>query len=70
MKKIQYYTLRIFLTMMVLCASLMLHMIWRGGPDEFDVINQLTISSFVIGLGSFLIWITTIIIEVKNNILK
>jgi hypothetical protein len=71
MKKLQYITLRLFLVMMVLCAGSFLNMIWRtGGPDNFDVINQLAITFFVIGLASFLVWIVTIILDIKNNIEK
>ncbi|MFA7216401.1 MAG: hypothetical protein WC095_00215 [Candidatus Paceibacterota bacterium] len=70
MKKIQYYTLRIFLIMTFLCASTMLFMIWRGGPDEFDIVNRLALTFFIAGLFSFLVWITSIVIEIKNSLLK
>lgn len=48
----------------------MLFMIWRGGPDEFDIINRLALTFFIIGLFSFLVWITTIIIEIKDRLIK
>lgn len=71
MKTVQYITLRLFLIMMICCASLFLSMIWRsGGPDNFDIVNQLAVTSFVIGLASFLIWITTIILQIRDNIEK
>jgi uncharacterized membrane protein YphA (DoxX/SURF4 family) len=68
MKKIQYISLRIFLVLMFVCAGLMLFMIWKGGPDEFNMLTQFTFSSFIIGLGSFLIWIVTIILEIREKI--
>jgi len=70
MKKIQYFALRIFLTLMFVTAGMFLYMIWRGGPDSFGIINQLTFTSFVVGLGSFLVWITTVILEIKEKIGK
>lgn len=70
MKKLQYWTLRVFLTCMFLCAGLFLFMIWRGGPDSFDIISKLTFTSFVFGLASFLIWITTVILEIKDRLMR
>ena len=70
MKKIQYITLRVFLVLMFLTAGMFLSIIWRGGPDSFGVINKLTFTSFVVGLASFLVWLVTIIIEVRNKIEK
>jgi hypothetical protein len=70
MKKTQYITLRIFYVMMVITASLFLYIIWRGGPDNFGVINKLTFTTFVVGLASFLIWVTAIILEVKDRVGK
>jgi hypothetical protein len=45
-------------------------MIWKGGPDEFNIIAKLTFTSFVVGLASFLIWIVTIIIDIGDRIGK
>ncbi len=56
--------------MMLVCASLFLFMIWRGGPDKFDIVSKSTFTSFVIGLASFLIWIVTIILDIKEKIEK
>jgi len=70
MQKLQKITLKIFLACMILCAGLFLFMIWRGGPDSFDIISKLTFTSFVFGLGSFLIWITTIILEIKDRLMR
>ena len=55
---------------MFVTAGMFLYMIWRGGPDSFGIINQLTFTSFVVGLGSFLVWITTVILEIKEKIGK
>lgn len=70
MKKIQYITLRIFLILMFLTAGMFLAIIWRGGPDSFGTLNKLTFTSFVIGFASFLVWIVTIIIDIRNKIEK
>jgi hypothetical protein len=70
MKKIQYISLRIFLVLMFLTAGLFLAIIWKGGPDSFGVINKLTFTSFVAGLASFLVWLVTIILEIKEKIEK
>ena len=70
MKKIQYYTLRIFLVCMVITAGMFLYIIWQGGPDSFGLINQVTFTSFVIGFASFLVWIVTIILEIRDKIEK
>jgi hypothetical protein len=55
---------------MFITAGMFLSIIWKDGPDSFGVINKLTFTSFIIGLASFLVWITTVIIEVKNRIEK
>lgn len=56
---------------MFLCAGFFLFLIWRdGGPDNFGIINKLTFTSFVIGFASFLIWIVTIIIQIRDKIEK
>ncbi|MEQ1499789.1 MAG: hypothetical protein ABL917_00240 [Parcubacteria group bacterium] len=48
----------------------MLYIIWRGGPDNFGVANQLAFTAFILGFGSFLSWIVTIILEIRDNIEK
>jgi hypothetical protein len=69
MKKLQKITLGIFLVAMLLCVDLALFIIWSPS-HEFNVINRLLVTLFIIGLASFLIWITTIIIEIRNRIEK
>jgi len=54
---------------MILCACLAIFMIWNE-PKDFGVINQLTLTFFIIGLASFLTWITVIILEIKRGIEK
>ena len=56
--------------MMVLCAGTFLGIIWKGGPDNFTIVNQFAITFFVVGLASFLVWFTTIILEIKEKIEK
>lgn len=69
MKKIQKITLGIFLVAMIICVDLALFLIWSPS-HEFDIVNRLMVTLFIIGLASFLIWITTIIIEVRNKVVK
>lgn len=55
---------------MVICASLVLFIIWSGGPDNFGLPNQLAFTFFILGLASFLVWIVTIILEIRHRIEK
>lgn len=55
---------------MIATAMLALTLIWSAGPDKFGVPNQLMITTFIVGLASFLIWITTNIIEIRENIIS
>ena len=70
MKKIQYFTLRIFLFCMFITAGMFLSIIWEGGPDSFGLINKLTFTTFVLGFAAFLVWIVTIILEIRDRIEK
>ena len=58
--------------MMLSTASLFLYFIWTlgPGPDEFTIINQTFFTTFVIGLASFLVWIVTVILDIKEKIEK
>jgi hypothetical protein len=69
MKKIQKITLAVFLVAMLVCVDLALFLIWSV-PKEFTVVNRLLITFFVLGLASFLIWIVTIILDVRDKIDK
>jgi len=55
---------------MFVTAGMFLFMIWQGGPDTFGLINKLTFTFFVVGLASFLVWLVTIILEIRNKIEK
>jgi hypothetical protein len=55
---------------MLVTAGMFLSIIWRGGPDSFGLINKLTFTTFVVGLASFIIWIVTIILEIRNRVEK
>jgi hypothetical protein len=68
-KKIQKISLIAFLFFMTSCAGLMIFIIWNN-PDDFNILNRLAITSFIIGLASFLIWFITTIIEIKRGIEK
>jgi len=72
MKKLQKATLRIFLSCMVITASLMLIVVWTtmtqpnsGGPHP---IMQYIFTFFIIGLASFLTWLTSMVIEIRDRI--
>lgn len=71
MRKLQYYTLRIFLVTMFVCAGLFLTMVWtapQNGPDNFVLLPRFVATFFVTGLASFLVWIVTIISELRNKL--
>ncbi len=55
--------------MMVACIIMASFFIWSDGK-EFGTGNRLMMTFFIIGLASFLTWITTIIIEVKDKVVK
>ena len=58
---IEKIALRTFLFCLVGCASLVLFIIWSGGPDSErpQIIFQTAATLFVLGLGSFLTWLVT-----------
>jgi uncharacterized membrane protein len=70
MKKLQSISLKVFLIAMILCAEFVISIIWSGGPDNFGIINQLAFTLFVVGLASFLVWLVTIILDIKDRIEK
>jgi hypothetical protein len=74
MKKLQKATLRIFLLCMVITAVLMLTAVWttmaepdKGGPHP---IMQYVFTFFIIGLASFLVWFTSMVLEIRDNLKK
>ncbi|NCU28239.1 MAG: hypothetical protein EOM85_01035 [Candidatus Moranbacteria bacterium] len=68
-KKVQKVSLIFFLSCMIVCAGLVIFMVWNK-PQDLGVINQITLTSFVVGLASFLTWVTTIVIDIKKGIEK
>jgi hypothetical protein len=71
MKKVQYATLRIFLSCMIITAALMLISVWTfmvqadKGPNP---VMQYIFTFFIIGLASFLTWFTTMILEIRDKV--
>ncbi len=61
-------TLRVFLICLVSCASLILFLIWTGGPDtpDAEVPFKIAATFFIIGLGSFLFWFVTVLYSLRN----
>lgn len=69
--KLQFYTLRIFLACLILCATFVLGIVWSGKPDEIPlVVPQITMTLFVIGLAAFLIWIVAFLSDMRERIEK
>lgn len=61
-------TLRVFLICLASCASLMIFLIWGGGPDEpsLEVYFKIAATFFIIGLGSFLCWFVTMFYSLRS----
>ena len=51
---IEQILLRLFWTVMLICASLVILAIWLGEPSELH--GRSIATAFVVGLASFLIW--------------
>jgi len=60
-----------FLACMVLCAVLVLWIVWseRGTPP-LPFIPQLAATAFVIGLAAFIVWITGMVIAIRDAVDK
>lgn len=57
---IEKIALRIFWTMMLLCAASALTIVWS--PDEPAVIQaRITMTLFILGFASFLIWVPHVV---------
>lgn len=61
-------TLRIFLTCLAGCASLVLCFIW-GGPSA-EVYFKIAATFFIVGLGSFLLWFVTMLYGLRGSFRK
>jgi len=64
MKKIVYKS---FLVNMFLCASLFLAVIW-GPKPPVEILPQLVATTFVVGLASFLVWVTKVLWEIHTKV--
>lgn len=64
--RIAYLSLRIFLSCMFLCAALFLYAIWSQ-PEPAETTMKFVVTVFVVGLASFLTWITTVIQKISTT---
>ena len=56
---------------MICCASVITFLVIVGGPDSGWMLLLKTAQIlFILGLACFLIWITTIILEIRDKIEK
>ena len=69
---IEKITLRTFLFCLVTCASLVLFIIWSGGPDtpDAEVPFKIAATLFILGLGSFLTWFSTMLYSLRDVLRK
>jgi len=65
----QHITYRSFVVNMVLCAALVLGMVWSNG-DPIEPFPQLAITFFVLGLMSFLLWFTNVLWQIRQSMHK
>jgi len=63
------YTYRTFVLNMILCAGILLTIIWGGEPPH-DILPRLVATTFIIGFGSFLLWATEIAWDVRSTIVQ
>ncbi len=61
---IQKITLTIFFTCLFITAALVLYFVWSEGPPT-DTWGQIAGTTFIVGLTSFLTWITESIYRMK-----
>ena len=64
---IQRIALRLFYYMMFPCAALVITFIWAGGPPD-PIYGQIVATLFVVGLASFLTWLTLLLVDVRGHI--
>lgn len=67
---IEKIALRTFLFCLVACASLVLFLIWTGGPDtpDAEVPFKIAATLFILGLGSFLTWLVTFFYSLLSSL--
>ncbi|MFZ2167504.1 MAG: hypothetical protein WAV50_01390 [Minisyncoccia bacterium] len=65
---IEKITVRIFLICLASCASLVLGIIWTGGPDNpaSEVYFKTAATLFIVGLSSFLCWFVTMLYSLRD----
>lgn len=59
---------RLFLVCLVTCASLVLFIIWTGGPDSArpQIYFQTAATLFIVGLASFLTWFSIMLYSLRD----
>jgi len=69
MKNIKKIVLPLFLSCMLTCVVLTIISVWNilALPIARLIVGRITATLFVIGLASFLLWITTLILEHSNR---
>ena len=62
--------LSIFIFCLFACATLVLFIVWRTAPQAPDphALFQAAASFFIVGLSSFLLWFSKMMIEIRHEI--
>jgi hypothetical protein len=63
----QQITYKSFVVSMVLCAALVLGMIWSKG-DPIEPVPQIAATLFVLGLASFLLWFSSVLWDIRKRL--
>ncbi len=64
----RYYTFRLFLVCLVLCASMALGAVWLQDSITSPLYFQTTASLFILGLASFLIWFSLTLASIQQTL--
>ncbi len=65
---VNYFSLRVFLICLLVCAAMTISSIWLEGKVLVPAYFQTTATLFIIGLASFLIWFSRMILEIRNSL--
>ncbi|MAZ41125.1 hypothetical protein CL654_03335 [bacterium] len=57
---VEKYLYKTFIVCLLACASLVISFIWNSGPPS-DVWAQAAGTIFIIGFGSFLLWVSILL---------
>jgi len=61
---------RLFLTCLILCASMVLTAIWLGEDWVVPLYFQIMASFFIVGLASFLVWFSRTLMDIHELLRK